>query len=158
MKGTLTEKFWAKVDRSSEGCWEWQGSKDERGYGRMYRDGKLHFVHRFSVELATGQKPTQPVDHICHNPSCVNPAHLREVTVKQNMENRGELQSRNASGFRGVSWHKAHKKWQATVTHKGKKIALGLFVDPAEAGEVARLKRLELFTHNDRDRQQQQAS
>jgi len=57
------------------------------------------------------------------------------------------------AGFRGVSWHKRARKWAAYVRHENKTHYLGLFASAEEAGEVARLRRLELFTFNNADRQ-----
>ena len=92
------------------------------------------------------------IDHICHNRACVNPDHLRAVTPKQNNENRAGANPNSKSGVRGVHWRKDCGKWQVTI-HAGPKMHhCGYFDDLDEAAEVARLKRLELFTHNDSDR------
>lgn len=81
-------RFWEKV-RKREGCWDWLGSKDHNGYGSFYVSparGSI-LAHRFSYELASG-RPTAPevVMHSCDTPSCVNPAHLRLGTMKDNSE------------------------------------------------------------------------
>ena len=82
----------------------------------------------------------------------MNPDHLRAVTPKQNNENRAGASPRSKSGVRGVHWREDCQKWQALV-HAGPKMHhVGYFDDLAEAGEAARLKRNELFTHNDKDR------
>jgi hypothetical protein len=151
MRKTLEERFWSKVEKT-ETCWEWTGNRSIHGYGRIYRDGALRFAHRYSIELSTGRAPTLAIDHMCHVKHCVNPGHLREVTTKQNMENRPGPSSRNTSGYRGVSWHKESGMWQAKVTHGGRQYFLGRFEDPAEADAVATAKRNELFTHNEVDR------
>lgn len=46
----------------------------------------------------------------------------------------------NRSGVRGVSWHKAQRKWQARITFQGKTIFLGYFdklKDAANARKAA---------------------
>ena len=48
---------------------------------------------------------------------------------------------------------KAQGFWQATVVHNYERHFLGFFDTAAEAGEAARLKRLELYTHNALDRE-----
>ena len=48
------------------------------------------------------------------------------------------------SAFRGVCWHKASGKWQAAVTHQGKKHFLGVFDDEAAAARVYDAKAAEL--------------
>lgn len=149
---THEERFWEKVDKSGE-CWEWLGAK-VKGYGRFGVDSKDVYAHRFSYEEAYGTIPSGLViDHICYNPVCVNPEHLRAVTPKQNLENRAGAQVNNkSSGVRGVYWHKGRKKWLASVTHNKKQIHIGLFQTVKEAETAVVAKRNELFTHNDMDR------
>jgi len=148
---TREELFWAKVNKT-EDCWLWTAATDKHGYGMFWTGAKMRLAHRVSVEMVTGAAPTEHLDHVCHVPACINPGHLREVSRKQNMENRLGAQVTNKTGFRGVSIHKTSGLWQAKVGHNGKQIHLGYFKDPAEAGEAARAKRLELFTHNEVDR------
>ena len=44
--------------------------------------------------------------------------------------------SSNTSGYKGVSWYKRDRKWQAGIKVNGKFIYLGLFNDPKEAHEA----------------------
>lgn len=74
------DSFWAKVQKT-ESCWNWTAGVDGEEYG-MYRGGK---AHRISYSFVYGEIPTgMVVRHICNNPRCVNPAHLRLGTEKQN--------------------------------------------------------------------------
>ena len=52
--------------------------------------------------------------------------------------------------MRGV--YKCRNKFRARVKHNRKTYCVGSFDTVEEAGEAARLKRIERFTHNDADR------
>lgn len=155
---SVEQRFWAKVDRSGgpDSCWNWTAAKYERGYGAFWLGKNNIRAHRFSWELATGVPIGEMlIDHRCHNPACVNPKHLRLVTNKQNGEHRRGAQVSSISGVRGVRPNPYRAgTWIAQVWHNGKCIRVGVFDTISEAGEAARLKRLELFTHNDIDRQE----
>lgn len=148
----LPPRFMDKVRVTSD-CWEWTGSSFPNGYGCYWLDGKNRKAHRVAYEHHVGPIPDgMQIDHTCHNKSCVNPGHLRVVTGKQNCENVRGAQANGTSGYRGVTWHKRDKRWQATVIHNWKRIHIGYF-DTAEAANTAAIeKRNELFTHNDADR------
>lgn len=83
------DRFWPKVNRSSEGCWEWLASKDTVGYGIMKIAGRLQGAHRIAWTLTNGEIPTgQHVLHICDVRHCCNPAHLFLGTHQDNMADR----------------------------------------------------------------------
>lgn len=150
------ENFWAKVNKT-ETCWLWTAALNPGGYGRLRgrSNGKrvMRLAHRLSFEIHNGEIPEgMQVDHACHRKACVNPDHLRAATNKENGENLAGPHADSSSGIRGVSWHKRAGKWAAYVRHQNATQYLGLFDTAEEAGEVARLKRLELFTHNNADR------
>ncbi|MGN6724146.1 MAG: HNH endonuclease [Marmoricola sp.] len=148
----VEERFWQKVEKT-ETCWLWSGHINFGGYGKVTVNYKSQFAHRVSYQITKGEIPDGMfVDHICHNRACVNPAHLRLATNKQNHENLSGAPANSTSGIRGVSWRKASGKWEARVGHNGHKYYLGMFDDIklAEAAVVA--KRNELFTHNILDR------
>lgn len=74
---TLLERFEANVLRSSGGCWEWTGYRDENGYGRLNINGTPVLAHRISWDLFKRRKIGEDhALHRCDNPPCVNPDHL----------------------------------------------------------------------------------
>ena len=78
------ERFIAKID-FSENCWTWTNKLDN-GYGRFWLNNKLELSHRFAWLIWAGQIPAgKQLDHLCRNRSCVNPAHLEPVTIKENV-------------------------------------------------------------------------
>lgn len=63
-------------------CWLWLRAKTAGGYG-VFREA---YAHRFSYESFVGPIcPGFEIDHLCRNPSCVNPQHLQSVTHRENM-------------------------------------------------------------------------
>lgn len=152
-KKTFEQRFWEKVQKT-DNCWLWIGAKNPGGYGMILKEQRRELAHRLAFEMKNGPVPDGiVVDHICRNRSCVNQDHLRLASTKQNSENRAGPQRTNVSGFLGVNWSSSRGKWVARVNHHGKRHHLGYFDTPEKAGEVARLKRIELFTHNDKDRE-----
>ena len=83
MKESREERFWEKVELIPfHSCWEWVAAKTKLGYGKFSKTkGGWDFAHRYSYELIKGKIPHgKMLDHLCRNPSCVNPNHLEPVT------------------------------------------------------------------------------
>jgi len=86
------QRFWSKVIALPSGCWEWQSAKSVKGYGlftlppKTRRVHKSQRAHRIAYELLIGQVPDGlTLDHLCRNPSCVNPLHLQPVSIRDNI-------------------------------------------------------------------------
>lgn len=77
LQRTAADRFWPKVQKTGN-CWEWQGSRNAKGYGQFitsYR--RATAAHRWSYEARYGPIPSDMVVcHRCDNPPCVRPDHL----------------------------------------------------------------------------------
>ena len=91
-------RFWAKVEKT-DGCWLWLGTRDRDGYGsfRGSRSDEKVRAHRWSYERYVGPIPDGlTIDHLCRNPSCVNPEHMEPVTKGENTLRGNGAPARNA--------------------------------------------------------------
>lgn len=76
----LWKKFLAKMEETPDGCWNWTGSRNNKGYGQH-----TILAHRLAYEMFVGPIPDDlGLDHACVNPPCVNPTHLRPMSQADN--------------------------------------------------------------------------
>lgn len=97
----IDQRFWDKVAGGDEinVCWEWKAKKDKDGYAVFhYAETNKHVKgHRWSYERFVGPIPLGlTIDHLCNNPSCVNPAHLEPATATDNAMRGNGIMARNA--------------------------------------------------------------
>lgn len=80
------ERFWARVDRSGDGCWEWKGARASKGlpYGIAHL-GRPRPAHVVAWVLTHGEPPPGMfVCHSCDNPPCCRPSDLFLGTAADN--------------------------------------------------------------------------
>lgn len=72
------------------GCWEWQRSRNEKGYAQISRRNQRVLVHRAMYEEFIGPiPPGHVVRHVvCRNPRCANPRHLATGTTLENQADK----------------------------------------------------------------------
>lgn len=69
------------------GCWLWLRGYAGNGYPHLSLNGKSYKASRYVYETFVGVlAKDEVVRHKCHNPACVNPAHLLKGTQKQNIK------------------------------------------------------------------------
>ncbi len=102
----VEERFWEKVSKG-DGCWEWTGSLNNGGYGDFHLGGggRHTLAHRLAWELAHGPIPDGViVMHLCDNPCCVRPDHLKAGSMA---DNQRDMAQKGRAGQRGERSPKA---------------------------------------------------
>lgn len=98
--GSVEERLLHHSALSENGCLNWTGSKS-RGYGKIRVNGRTVPAQRAAYETWVGPIPEgYEVDHLCCNPSCINPDHLEAVTPRENKI--------RANGWAGTNYRKTH--------------------------------------------------
>lgn len=78
--------FWKRIAVSASGCWEWNWTKNPKGYGIFSIHGHPRLVHRFVYAALVGPIPVGlQLDHLCRVRNCVNVGHLEPVTGRENI-------------------------------------------------------------------------
>ena len=116
-------------------CWVWDRARDALGYGNLKHNGKYWKAHRLAYSIHVDSNiGGLDVDHLCHNPPCFNPFHLRAVTHQMNRRNNKK------QGRKGAYFHKKSGKYQAKVGTE----YLGLYTEYEQAVAAAQQRKKEL--------------
>lgn len=121
-------------------CGTWPGrlagTDNDKGYRRIKINGRLFLAHRVVWKMHTGCDPVGfEIDHIDRNPMNNRIDNLRIATHGQNKIN-GNVYRNNDAGYRGVHFHKQHRKYCATISHNKKRHHIGLFDSAHEAASA----------------------
>jgi len=99
-KQNIQDRFYKKTKKNiGNGCLEWQGAKDNKGYGIFRIDGKNHQAHRVAYSFVHGEIPEgMKVLHNCDNRACISDEHLRLGTQQDNVS---DMINKGRWNFRG---------------------------------------------------------
>ena len=90
-----------------KGCWRFSGYVSDHGYGRLYSDGRTYAAHRYFYEKLVGKIPDGlTIDHQCRVRDCVNPKHLKPMTLIENIKLGNGAPQRNTKKKRCPNGHK----------------------------------------------------
>jgi hypothetical protein len=97
----------------------WSGKKAGyliNGYWGVKLVYKPHRLNRIIWWMITGNKPDKKeiIDHINGDTLDNRSENLRICSHFENSQNKG-MSSNNTSGYKGVTWSKKSKKWQASI-------------------------------------------
>ena len=116
-------KWWAQYDK-----------KGDRFYARCHILGTKNAIRRMH-RVVCNAPPEMVVDHINGDGLDNRRANLRVCTQAENVRN-AKPRKGATSRFKGVSWHKTTRKWQARITSGGTLIHLGLFTTEEKAHDA----------------------
>lgn len=122
----------ADFEHLSQWKWHYQPAK---GTGYAVRNYRLPTGKRIQVRMhreILGVKGRLQVDHINRDGLDNRRCNLRVCDLFGNAQNKPKKRH-NKSGYKGVCWHKASKRWTAQIHHKGKMIYLGIYTSKEAA-------------------------
>lgn len=123
----LPERFWSKVVKAENGCWIWTAATHPNGYGKLGFEKRSWYSHRFAYTRLRGPI-VQTLDHLCRQKACVNPEHLEDVSLKENILRSDSIP--NAAALRKARTH----------CLKGHPYTPGSFrVNPADGARICRI-------------------
>jgi hypothetical protein len=137
----LTNNHIALIDEEDIGLvsqFRWYGFSPGRNSGyyaatsaKINGKFKTVYMHRLIMQA----KPDQQVDHINGNRLDNRKENLRLCNQTENNRNQNKFRG-GKSPYKGVTWHKQAKKWQAKIKVSGTSLYLGVFSSEEEAARA----------------------
>lgn len=79
-------RFWKYVTfEPNSGCWLWTGAASN-GYGTLGVGSRMIRATHLSLKIHCGTDVSGVAMHSCDQPLCVNPAHLSDGTMRDNVQ------------------------------------------------------------------------
>ncbi len=117
-KANTINDIWRRVDKSAgeNNCWPYQGAKSHFGHGAFSIKERPFQAHRVAYEATHGPIPPGLwVLHMCDNPPCCNPKHLKLGTPKQNTH---DMITKGRAKWGVIPAQKGSKNKAAKLTEK----------------------------------------
>lgn len=105
---TSVEQILSYTITTESGCMEWQRARSRFGYGMVWHRGKAISANRLALIFTIGEPETKSVAmHLCDNPPCINPDHLRWGTHSENSKDMVAKGRQVLNGKSGTEHHNA---------------------------------------------------
>jgi hypothetical protein len=107
------KRFWAKVKKSKDfdGCWEWDGWKNQSGVGQFFYNDKPMLPSNFIWEIFYGVIPNENrVMQRCENMGCVRPSHLflKDVSLETRFWSKVKKGDRHDDCWEWIAYKTRH--------------------------------------------------
>lgn len=105
----LLDRFRSRIEkRAADECWPWLGPL-RNGYGYLCDVKRAIYAHRFAYELAYGPIPNgTQIHHTCGCKTCMNPAHLTTLTLREHITLHRQEVLAGAKRLRKLPTHCKH--------------------------------------------------
>lgn len=135
--GVGGKQGYAKIDIEDSWIDKYMWSKHHSGYAYAQIDGEVIAMHRLLTDKPVGKF----VDHANHDRLDNRRINLRVCSNTENRRN-SHKSKRNSTGYKGVV--KIGNKFTAQLGYLGKKLYLGMYNTPEEAGRAYDIKAKQL--------------
>ncbi len=130
--GTRLYKIWTGIKRR---CYS-KGASDYTNYGNrgisVCREWQNDFIPFRDWATTHGYSNKLTIDRI-NNDGNYEPFNCRWITRRENNLNSRFMRADNTSGYRGISWHKVIRKWEARIAVRNKDFNLGCYTTKQQA-------------------------